>query len=125
MATLANYYFTNEAGTVRRRANEIRILFPTEKQGEPVVTFIEEDRAVLADGNEMLVPTGGQRSYPVSQLLSLAFPQIDLETGTVNGEPRQGFQLFQLLQKALVDIYITTGEMENEKIKANQAFLNN
>ena len=73
--------YTNEAGTSRRRAKRVIIENPSDKYLKPTITFVEEERIIMADGTEKLVEVG-QSIIPIDEtVLALEFPQFNVETG--------------------------------------------
>ena len=102
-----NYLYTNEAGTSRRRAKRVIIENPSDKEWKPTITFVEEERIIMADGTEKLVEVG-QLIVPVDEtVLALEFPQFNVETGETTQETRLGNELLMSIFQQLADTYIT------------------
>ena len=102
-----NYLYTNEAGTSRRRAKRVIIENPSDKDWKPTVTFVEEERIVMADGSEKLIEVG-QLIVPINEeILALEFPQYNVETGETTNESRRGDELLASVFQQLADTYIT------------------
>ena len=102
-----NYLYTNEPGTSRRRAKRVIIENPSDKDWKPTVTFVEEERIIMADGSEKLVEVG-QLIVPIDEtVLALEFPQYNVETGETTNESRQGSELLMSIFQQLADTYIT------------------
>ena len=101
------YLYTNEAGTSRRRAKRVIIENPSDKDWKPTVTFVEEERIVMADGSEKLIEVG-QLIVPINEeILALEFPQYNVETGETTNESRRGGELLASVFQQLADTYIT------------------
>lgn len=102
-----NYLYTNEAGTSRRRAKRVIIENPSDKDWKPTITFVEEERIVMADGSEKLIEVG-QLIVPINEeILALEFPQYNVETGETTNESRRGDELLASVFQQLADTYIT------------------
>ena len=102
-----NYLYTNEAGTSRRRAKRVIIENPSDKDWKPMITFVEEERIIMADGTEKLVEVG-QLIVPINEeILALEFPQYNVETGETTQETRLGNELLASVFQQLADTYIT------------------
>ena len=102
-----NYLYTNEVGTFRRRAKRVIIENPSDKDWKPTITFVEEERIIMADGTEKLVEVG-QLIVPIDEtVLSLEFPQFNVETGETTQETRLGNELLMSIFQQLADTYIT------------------
>ena len=102
-----NYLYTNEVGTSRRRAKRVIIENPSDKDWKPTVTFVEEERIIMADGSEKLVEVG-QLIVPIDEtVLALEFPQFNVETGETTQETRLGNELLISIFQQLADTYIT------------------
>ena len=102
-----NYLYTNEAGTSRRRAKRVIIENPSDKDWKPMITFVEEERIIMADGSEKLVEVG-QLIVPINEeILALEFPQYNVETGETTNESRRGGELLASVFQQLADTYIT------------------
>ena len=102
-----NYLYTNEVGTFRRRAKRVIIENPSDKDWKPMITFVEEERIIMADGTEKLVEVG-QLIVPVDEtVLALEFPQFNVETGETTQETRLGNELLMSVLQQLADTYIT------------------
>lgn len=115
---MANYTYTDAVGTSRRRARQILIDNPSQPVGatddmaaQASVTFIMEDRIILADGKEMFVPAGNM-VVPINEnTLAKLYPNYDVQTGAVNEDKgnRHGATLVSLIMDALEDVFITEG----------------
>ena len=102
-----NYLYTNEVGTFRRRAKRVIIENPSDKDWKPTITFVEEERIIMADGTEKLVEVG-QLIVPIDEtILDLEFPQFNVETGETTQETRLGNELLMSIFQQLADTYIT------------------
>lgn len=102
-----NYLYTNEPGTSRRRAKRVIIENPSDKDWKPTITFVEEERIIMADGTEKLVEVG-QLIVPIDEnVLALEFPQFNVETGETTQETRLGNELLMSVFQQLADTYIT------------------
>ncbi len=102
-----NYLYTNEVGTFRRRAKRVIIENPSDKDWKPTITFVEEERIIMADGSEKLVEVG-QLIVPIDEtVLTLEFPQFNVETGETTQETRLGNELLMSIFQQLADTYIT------------------
>ena len=102
-----NYLYTNEAGTSRRRAKRVIIENPSDKDWKPMITFVEEERIIMADGTEKLVEVG-QLIVPIDEtVLAIKFPQFNVETGETTQETRLGNELLISIFQQLADTYIT------------------
>lgn len=102
-----NYLYTDEAGTFRRRAKRVIIENPSDKEWKPTITFVEEERIIMADGSEKLVEVG-QLIVPIDEtVLALEFPQFNVETGETTQETRLGNELLMSIFQQLADTYIT------------------
>lgn len=101
-----NYLYTNEAGTSRRRAKRVIIENPSDKDWKPTITFVEEERIIMADGSEKLIEVG-QLIVPINEeILALEFPQYNVETGETTNESRRGNELLASVFQQLADTYI-------------------
>ena len=102
-----NYLYTNEVGTFRRRAKRVIIENPSDKDWKPSITFVEEERIIMADGTEKLVEVG-QLIVPIDEtVLALEFPQFNVETGETTQKTRLGNELLMSIFQQLADTYIT------------------
>ena len=102
-----NYLYTNEPGTSRRRAKRVIIENTSDKDWKPTVTFVQEERIIMADGSEKLVEVG-QLIVPINEtVLALEFPQFNVETGETTQETRLGKELLMSIFQQLADTYIT------------------
>ena len=102
-----NYLYTNEVGTSRCRAKRVIIENPSDKDWKPMITFVEEERIIMADGTEKLVEVG-QLIVPIDEeILALEFPQFNVETGETTQETRLGNELLMSIFQQLADTYIT------------------
>lgn len=115
---MSNYTHTDVVGTSRRRAKTIIIHNPAQKLGatddmaeQAAVTFVMEDRIVLADGKEMFVDAGNM-VVPVNEdTLSKLYPNYDVQTGAVNADKgnRHGATIVSMIMDGLEDVFITEG----------------
>lgn len=115
---MSNYMATTTAGTSRRRAKTIIIHNPAVPQNMPAesqppvgsVTFVMEDRIIMADGSEVFKPVGNMVVPLNAKTLSKLYPLIDAEAGTVDSNnTRYGAQIMQIIVQGLVDVFITEG----------------
>lgn len=119
---MTNYAATTVPGTSRRRAKDIIIHNPAKAMNNsnippevPMITFIMEDRIIMADGNETLIPAGELTLKLDAKVLSKQFPSIDTATGEVdNTKMRYGYQLMSMIIDALEDVFISSS-MERDK----------
>ena len=115
---MANYTYTDAVGTSRRRARQILIDNPSQPVGatddmaaKASVTFIMEDRIILADGKEMFSPAGNM-VVPINEnTLAKLYPNYDVQTGAVNEDKgnRHGSTIVSMIMDALEDVFITEG----------------
>ena len=114
---MANYKFTDVAGTSRRRARQIVIENPSQKVGatddmgkQASVTFVMEDRIIMADGTEMFQDVG-MMTVPINEeTLGRLYPNYDVETGEVSDKGnRYGATIVSIVMDALEDVFITEG----------------
>ncbi len=115
---MSNYTYTEAVGTSRRRAKQILINNPAQPLGATAdtsahasVTFVMEDRIVLADGKEMLVDAGSM-VVPINEnTLAKLYPNYDVQTGAVNEDKgnRHGATIVSMIMDALEDVFITEG----------------
>lgn len=115
---MANYKFTEVIGTSRRRARQIVIDNPAQVLGatddmaaQASVTFVMEDRILLADGKEMFVDVGNMVVPINEETLSKLYPNYDVMTGEVNNDKgnRHGATIVSMIMDALEDVFITEG----------------
>lgn len=115
---MANYTYTDAVGTSRRRARQILIDNPSQPVGatndmasQASVTFIMEDRIILADGKEMFVPVGNMVVPIDEETLAKLYPNYDAQTGAVNEDKgnRHGATIVSMIMDALEDVFITEG----------------
>lgn len=132
---MSNYMHTTDAGTSRRRAKSITInnpaqpltppepvlmydpnnpdTLPVMKVPEPPVpsvTFVMEDRVIMADGSEMFIPAGNLIRNLDAATLAKLYPSVNAETGEINqNKQRLGGQLMSITIDALEDFFITEG----------------
>lgn len=115
---MTNYKYTDAIGTSRRRARQILIDNPSQPVGatddmaaQASVTFIMEDRIILADGKEMFVPVGNMVVSINEETLSKLYPNYDVMTGEVNNDKgnRHGATIVSMIMDALEDVFITEG----------------
>lgn len=114
---MANYKFTDVAGTSRRRARQIVIENPSQKLGatddmskQASVTFVMEDRIIMADGVEVFQDVG-MMTVPINEeTLGRLYPNYDIETGEVSDKGnRYGATIVNTVMDALEDVFITEG----------------
>ena len=114
---MSNYTYTEAIGTSRRRAKQILINNPAQPLGatadtaQASVTFIMEDRIVLADGKEMFVDAGSM-VVPINEdTLAKLYPNYDVQTGAVNESKgnRHGATIVSMIMDGLEDVFITEG----------------
>lgn len=115
---MANYKYTEVIGTSRRRARQIVIDNPNQPLGatadtaaQASVTFVMEDRILLADGEEMFVPVGNMVVPINEETLVKLYPNYDVQTGAVNTDKgsRHGATIVSMIMDALEDVFITEG----------------
>lgn len=105
---MANYLFTDTPGTTRRRTPEIILRFPD--GGTPTVTFVEEDKVILADGKAIFIPVDARRVINIdSDFMQKVFAKRNIETGEIVGGERIGLELFGNVFSSIADVYIQTG----------------
>lgn len=105
---MPNYQYTTEAGTERRRAKQVVINNPISLDNwTPSLTFSEEDRIIMADKSEKFIDAGLLTVAITPDKFTKLYPQFDVETEQIRGEPRTGAELLKLMFDALADIYIT------------------
>ena len=106
---MSNYKNTTVAGSVRRRAKQIIINNPAD--GQPSVTFVREDRVILADGSEMFVAVDNMVIAIDDATLSKLYPNYDVETGDIDESKgnRYGGTIVQMIMDGLEDVFITEG----------------
>lgn len=110
---MANYLFTDTPGTTRRRTPEIILRFPD--GGTPTVTFVEEDKVILADGKAVFMPVDARRVIVIDDdFMQKVFAKRDIESGEVVGGERTGAELFANVFSSIVDVYIQTGVESDE-----------
>jgi hypothetical protein len=120
---MSNYLHTTKAGTSRRRARSITInnpaqpVVPPEPDSAeakalptPSITFVMEDRVIMADGSEEFVPAGNLIINLDEAALSKKYSSIDPDTGAIDDtKQRYGSEIMQLIVDALEDVFITEG----------------
>lgn len=115
---MTNYTYTEAVGTSRRRAKQILINNPAQPLGatadtsaQASVTFVMEDRIVLADGKEMFVDAGNMVVAIDEQTLSRLYPNYDVQTGAINNAKgnRHGATIVSMIMDGLEDVFITEG----------------
>lgn len=119
---MANYKFTDVAGTSRRRARQIVIENPSQVVGattdtgnQASVTFVMEDRIIMADGTEMFQDVGLMTVQINQDTLSKLYPNYDVQTGNVSGKPiRSGAAIVGTIMDGLEDVFITEGMKRDE-----------
>ena len=69
-----------------------------------------EDRVIMADGSDVLMPVGNMVLPLNREALSKLYPVIDVEAGTVDSrDARYGAQIMKIISEALVDVFVTEG----------------
>lgn len=114
---MSNYEYTEAVGTSRRRAKQILINNPAQPLGatadtaQASVTFIMEDRIVLANGKEMFVDAGNMVVLVNEETLSKLYPNYDVQTGVINEDKgnRHGATIVSMIMDGLEDVFITEG----------------
>lgn len=107
---MANYVYTNEAGTSRRRAKSIIINNPSANNGEPAITFVMEDRILMADGSELFIDAGNLVLPLDNDALSQDYPSINIATGVTNSHnKRNGNEIMAIIMDSLTDVFVTEG----------------
>ncbi|WP_333613988.1 hypothetical protein [Psychrobacter sp.] len=115
---MSNYTYTDAVGTSRRRAKQILINNPAQPLGatadtamQASVTFVMEDRVVLADGKEMFVDAGNMIVPINEETLAKLYPNYDVQTGVVNEDKgnRHGATIVNMIMDGLEDVFITEG----------------
>lgn len=113
---MANYKYTDVAGTSRRRARQIVIENPSQVVGATAdterasVTFVMEDRIIMADGTEMFRDVGLMTVQINQDTLSKLYPNYDVPTGDVSTKPsRSGAAIVSMIMDGLEDVFITEG----------------
>ena len=111
---MANYLFTDTPGATRRRTPEIILRFPD--GGIPTVTFVEEDKVILADGKAVFMPVDARRVINIdNDFMQKVFAKRNIETGEVTTGSHTGAELFANVFSSVVDVYIQTG-IEHDEI---------
>lgn len=110
---MSNYKNTNAAGSIRRRAKQIIINNPLDAQ--PSVTFVREDRVILADGSSMFVPVDNMVILIDDETLSKLYPNYDVETGEIDEDKgnRYGGTIVQMIMDGLEDVFISEGILKD------------
>lgn len=111
---MANYTYTNEPGTSRRRAR--RIIIDNPSGGTPIITFETEDRIIMADKSEIFVPQDDVIRAIDTSTLTHNFSKFNIATGDVSKETRKGSTLMGLIFPALTDVFIDTA-MKAEEVQ--------
>ena len=104
---MPNYLYTNEPGAARRRAKRVIIENPSSNNWMPYITFVEEDRIIMADGTEKFIEVGQLTVHLDESVLAAKFPQFNIETGETTQETRLGNELLMSIFQQLADTYIT------------------
>lgn len=117
---MINYIYTDVPGTSRRRASTIIINNPAKPLNgntsiqNPSVTFVMEDRVIMADGSELYIPAGNLVLNLDQETLTKRYPSIDAMTGEIDEDTtRYGGEIMQLIVKALEDVFITEGMLKD------------
>lgn len=126
---MSNYEYTEAVGTSRRRAKQILINNPAQPLGatddtaQASVTFIMEDRIVLANGKEMFVDAGNMVVSINEETLSKLYPNYDVQTGVVNEDKgnRHGATIVSMIMDGLEDVFITEGMARDNPIETESA----
>lgn len=110
---MSNYKNTTEAGSIRRRAKQIIINNPAE--GQAFVTFVREDRVILADGSSMFIPVDNMVLAIDEDTLNKLYPNYDVETGEVveSKGNRYGATILNTIMDGLEDVFITEGMLRD------------
>lgn len=109
-----NYNFTNKAGETRRRMCTATLRNPAkplvgENNDVPSVTFIEEDRVILANGKELMNPVGNLIINIDEKMMMAMIPRFNQETGEIDYEnQRLGAELVAETVANIGDLYIHT-----------------
>ena len=115
---MSNYEYTEAVGTSRRRARQILIDNPSQPVGatddmaaQASVTFIMEDRIILADGKEIFSPAGNMVVSINEETLAKLYPNYDVQTGAINTDQssRHGATIVSMIMDGLEDVFITEG----------------
>ena len=114
---MSNFTYTDAVGTSRRRARQILINNPPQEVGatadtaaQASVTFIMEDRVILADGKEMFVPCGSMVVPINAETLTKLYSGFDVQTGELVGKAkRTGATIVSMIMDGLEDVFITEG----------------
>ena len=126
---MSNYEYTEAVGTSRRRAKQILINNPAQPLGatddtaRASVTFVMEDRIVLANGKEMFVDAGNM-VVPVNEdTLARLYPNYDVQTGAINTDKgnRHGATIVSMIMDGLEDVFITEGMARDNHIETESA----
>lgn len=104
---MPNYLYTNEPGTARRRAKKVIIENPSSDNWMPYITFVEEDRIIMADGTEKFIEVGQLTVHLDESVLAAKFPQFNIETGEKTEESSLGKDLLASVFQLIADAYIT------------------
>ena len=117
---MINYIYTEVPGTSRRRASTIIINNPAKPLNgntntqNPSVTFVMEDRIIMADGSELYMPAGNLVLNLDQDIMTKKYPSIDAITGDIDeSKTRYGGEIMQLIVKALEDVFITEGRLKD------------
>lgn len=114
---MANYKYTEVAGTSRRRARQIVIENPSQEVGatadtgsQASVTFVMEDRIIMADGTEMFQDAGLMIIPINAETLSKLYSNYDIQTGEISGNSsRHGATIVNMVMDGLEDVFIAEG----------------
>lgn len=113
---MPNYTPTNTPGTARRRAHTILIHYPD--AGTPAITWVEQDRVALADGEVVYVEKGSFVTVVDAARLQRDVPVMDPATNTVLGHMSGG----QLLA-AMYGLFIDEAALRDEAVVAEEALV--
>lgn len=119
---MSNFTYTDAVGTSRRRARQIIINNPPQEvdatadtAAQASVTFIMEDRFILADGKEMFVPCGNMVVPINEETLSKLYSNYDVQTGElISNTKRHGATIVSMIMDGLEDVFITEGMKRDE-----------
>jgi len=111
---MANFMYTDVAGTARRRAKRITIENPAPPNDpnamtpSPVLKFDMEDRIVMADGSDQFIDVGELTVVLDNVIMQKQYPAINTETGVIDAENmRLGADIMSMIVDALEDVFIT------------------
>ena len=103
---MANYTYTTEPGTSRRRAK--RIIIDNPAGLVPILTFEMEDRIILSDGASAFVPQGYVSLVVDEVALDREYEKFDIYTGAKLEGTRSGKELLDIVFPIITDIFVAT-----------------